>query len=47
MDIETSKLLHHILLPNFYDGVPYLNAKPIKPEELQKYEFPLKQSDTY
>jgi len=47
MDIVTSKLWHRILLSNFYVGVLYLNNTPLKPEELQKYEFPLKQSDTY
>jgi len=47
MDVETSIHWHGILLPNFYDGVPYLNTPPIKPGEVQKYEFPLKQSGTY
>jgi CopA family copper-resistance protein len=47
MDVETSVHWHGILLPNFYDGVPYLNTPPIKPGEVQKYEFPLKQSGTY
>lgn len=47
MDVETSVHWHGLLLPNFYDGVPYLTTPPIKPGETQKYEFPLKQSGTY
>lgn len=47
MDVETSVHWHGILLPNFFDGVPYLNTPPIKPGETQKYEFPLIQSGTY
>lgn len=47
MDVETSVHWHGILLPNFYDGVPYLNTPPILPGETQKYEFRLKQAGTY
>lgn len=47
MDEETSVHWHGILLPNFFDGVPYLTTPPIKPGETQKYEFPLKQAGTY
>ena len=47
MDVETSVHWHGILLPNFFDGVPYLNTPPILPGQTQKYEFPLKQSGTY
>lgn len=47
MDVETSVHWHGLLLPNFYDGVPYLTTPPIKPGETQKYEFPLIQSGTY
>lgn len=47
MDEETSVHWHGLLLPNFYDGVPYLTTPPIKPGESQKYEFPLIQSGTY
>lgn len=47
MDVETSVHWHGIILPNFFDGVPYLTTPPIKPGEVQKYEFPLKQSGTY
>ena len=47
MDVETSVHWHGILLPNFYDGVPYLNTPPIKPGESFTYKFTLKQSGTY
>ena len=47
MDVETSVHWHGLLLPNFYDGVPYLTTPPILPGETQKYEFPLIQSGTY
>jgi hypothetical protein len=47
MDVETSVHWHGILLPNFFDGVPYLTTPPIMPGETQKYEFPLIQSGTY
>ncbi len=47
MSVETSVHWHGILLPNFFDGVPYLTTPPIKPGQTQKYEFPLKQSGTY
>ncbi|NVO86283.1 multicopper oxidase domain-containing protein [Hymenobacter terrestris] len=47
MDVETSVHWHGLLLPNFYDGVPYLNTPPIKPGQTQKYEFALRQSGTY
>ncbi len=47
MDEETSVHWHGLLLPNFYDGVPYLTTPPIRPGETQKYEFPLKQAGTY
>lgn len=47
MDVETSIHWHGLLLPNFYDGVPYLTTPPIEPGHTQKYEFPLRQSGTY
>ena len=31
MDVETSIHWHGLLLPNFYDGVPYLTTPPIAP----------------
>ncbi len=47
MSEETSVHWHGLLLPNFYDGVPYLTTPPIEPGHTQKYEFPIKQSGTY
>ncbi|MBU3026078.1 multicopper oxidase domain-containing protein [Zobellia galactanivorans] len=47
MDEETSVHWHGLILPNFYDGVPYLTTPPIKPGETQQYKFALKQSGTY
>ncbi len=47
MDVETSVHWHGLLVPNFYDGVPYLTTPPIKPGQTLKYEFPLIQSGTY
>lgn len=47
MDEETSVHWHGLLLPNFFDGVPYLTTPPIRPGETFTYEFALKQSGTY
>ena len=47
MDVETSVHWHGLLLPNFYDGVPYLSTPPIRPGETLKYEYPIKHSGTY
>jgi FtsP/CotA-like multicopper oxidase with cupredoxin domain len=47
MNVETSVHWHGLLLPNFYDGVPYLNTPPIEPGQTQKYEFSINQSGTY
>lgn len=47
MDVETSVHWHGLLLPNYFDGVPYLTTPPIKPGETFKYEYPLIQSGTY
>ena len=47
MTVETSVHWHGLLLPSFYDGVPYLTTPPIEPGHTQKYEFPVKQSGTY
>jgi CopA family copper-resistance protein len=47
MDEETSVHWHGLLLPNYYDGVPYLTIPPIRPGETLKYEFPLRQAGTY
>lgn len=47
LEEESSVHWHGLILPNFYDGVPYLTTPPIPPGETQKYEFPLKQAGTY
>lgn len=47
MSLETSIHWHGILLPNFFDGVPYLTTPPIMPGTTFKYEFPIRQSGTY
>ncbi len=47
MNEETSIHWHGLLLPNFYDGVPYLTTPPIEPGHTLKYEFAIKQSGTY
>ncbi|SRX75314.1 multicopper oxidase domain-containing protein [Aequorivita antarctica] len=47
MKEETSVHWHGIIIPNFYDGVPYLTTPPIRPGETFKYEFPITQAGTY
>ncbi|MCG9971816.1 multicopper oxidase domain-containing protein [Christiangramia crocea] len=47
MNVETSIHWHGILLPNYFDGVPYLTTPPIEPGTTFKYEFEIKQSGTY
>ncbi len=47
MSVETSIHWHGILLPNKYDGVPYLNTAPIEPGKTHTFTFPLIQSGTY
>lgn len=47
MDVETSVHWHGMILPNFYDGVPYLSTPPIRPGVTLQYKFALKQSGTY
>ena len=47
MSVETSIHWHGLILPNFFDGVPYLTTPPIEPGKTFKYEFPLNQSGTY
>jgi len=47
MSVETSVHWHGIIIPNFYDGVPYLTTPPIRPGETFKYEFSIKQAGTY
>jgi len=47
MEMETSIHWHGMILPNFYDGVPYLSTPPIEPGKTLKYEFAIKQNGTY
>lgn len=47
MGVETSVHWHGFLLPNFFDGVPYLTTPPIKPGTTFKYEFAIRQNGTY
>ena len=44
---ETSIHWHGLLLPNKYDGVPYLTTKPIKAGSKHIFQFKLKHSGTY
>lgn len=44
---ETSLHWHGLILPNRYDGVPYLTTAPIKAGETHEYRFPLVQNGTY
>src|SRR5699024_2838493 len=47
MDVETSIHWHGLLVPNYFDGVPYLTTPPIMPGQTFKYEFPLRHTGTY
>lgn len=47
MNVETSIHWHGLILPNFYDGVPYLNTPPIEPSDTFQYRIPINQSGTY
>ncbi|WP_452600744.1 multicopper oxidase domain-containing protein [Pontimicrobium sp. MEBiC06410] len=47
MDEETSVHWHGLILPNFYDGVPYLNTPPIESGTTFQYRIPINQSGTY
>lgn len=47
MHHPTSIHWHGILLPNEYDGVPYLTTAPIEPHSTQLATFVLRQSGTY
>ena len=44
---ETSIHLHGLILPNQYDGVPYLTTQPVKKGETHLYKFPIVQHGTY
>ncbi len=47
MDVSTSIHWHGILLPNFYDGVPFLTTPPVKAGSSFTYAFVIKQNGTY
>ncbi|RYE35272.1 MAG: copper oxidase [Sphingobacteriaceae bacterium] len=47
MKDETSLHWHGILIPNKYDGVPYLETAPIMPGQTHDFVFPLHQTGTY
>ena len=47
MRVETSVHWHGLLVPNQYDGVPYLNTAPIEAGAVHTYTIPLRQSGTY
>jgi FtsP/CotA-like multicopper oxidase with cupredoxin domain len=47
MKSETSMHWHGLLLPNKYDGVPYLETAPIMPGKTHDFIFPLRQTGTY
>jgi len=47
MDVETSIHWHGILLPNQYDGVPYITTMPILPGKTHTFTFDLRQTGTY
>lgn len=47
MNVETSIHWHGLILPNFFDGVPYLTTPPIKPNSTFQYRIPINQSGTY
>ena len=38
---------HGLLIPNKYDGVPYINSLPIEPNSSFLYEFPIIHGGTY
>ncbi|TDQ11652.1 multicopper oxidase domain-containing protein [Pedobacter metabolipauper] len=47
LKVETSVHWHGLILPNKYDGVPYLTTAPVKPGETKLFKFPLVQNGTY
>lgn len=44
---QTSLHWHGLILPNRYDGVPWLTTAPINAGETHEYRFPIVQSGTY
>ena len=47
MNEETSIHLHGLILPNQFDGVPYLTTQPIRKGQTHLYRFPIVQNGTY
>lgn len=47
LNVQTSIHWHGLILPNQYDGVPYLTTQPIEPGETHLYTFRLVQNGTY
>lgn len=47
MHMETSVHWHGVLVPNLFDGVPYLTTPPIEHGNYFIYRFAVKQSGTY
>ncbi len=46
-DEETSLHWHGVILPNRFDGVPYLTTEPIFPGKVHLYKFAVVQNGTY
>ncbi len=44
---ETSLHWHGVILPNQFDGVPYLTTAPVKPGDVHLYRFAVHQNGTY
>ncbi|WP_158223480.1 multicopper oxidase domain-containing protein [Mucilaginibacter sp. MD40] len=47
MNTETSIHWHGVLVPNQYDGVPYLTTVPILPDSTHLFIIPLRQTGTF
>ncbi|MBK0380590.1 multicopper oxidase domain-containing protein [Mucilaginibacter segetis] len=47
MKVDASLHWHGIIIPNKYDGVPYLTTAPIKANTDHVFIFPLRQTGTY
>lgn len=47
MTVPTSLHWHGVLVPNRFDGVPYLTSAPVMPGTSVTYRFPIKQNGTY
>ncbi len=47
MSVPTSVHWHGILIPNYYDGVPYLSTPPVAPGKTFTVRFVIRQTGTY